>query len=233
MNNHLADGTSRANARLEEHSLPSYEDRPGTVPGRPSRLLLAAEVPRATAEAAATVTLRWLLAAAPHGDGHPVFVLPGFTAGDVSTLYLRRFLRSKGYFVHGWRLGPNLGPTKRIVRGLEARVAAISQLHRTRCSLIGWSLGGIFARQIARDQPDMIRQVITMGTPLRIDHIGQLAAAPLFRALGFAHDPDAISAKDLQQARPTLRVPATSIYSRTDGLASILGTSYSSSRVEV
>ncbi|MDQ6696829.1 MAG: alpha/beta hydrolase, partial [Actinomycetota bacterium] len=193
------------------------EAEPVELPRRPPPALLAAEVPRATVELACMAAMRPLFAAAPRGDGHPVVVLPGFTVGDTSTRYLRHFLRAKGYHVHGWRLGRNLGPTSRIVRGLEDRFAAVSEMHGRKCSVVGWSLGGTFAREIARDHPDAVRQVITLGTPFRLDSIDQLAGGPLFNALSFLYDPTAMSVDDLRAGQARLQVPSTSIYSRTDG----------------
>jgi len=194
-------------------------DRPGEGMQRPSTMLRAAEIPRAAFEFGLMAALRPLLAAAPRGDGHPVIVLPGFTTTDTSTRYLRRFLRSKGYYVHGWRPGANMGPTSRIVHGLEERFAEVSEMHGRKCSLVGWSLGGVFAREIARVEPDLVRQVITLGTPLRLESLDQLGAGPLFKALSFTYDPTAKGADDLRLPQPPLDVPSTSIYTRTDGFA--------------
>ncbi|MGI8492209.1 MAG: esterase/lipase family protein, partial [Acidimicrobiales bacterium] len=117
---------------------------PGSV--RPSTTLLAAEMPRALLELGTTAALRRLLAHLPVGDGHPVLVLPGFTADDNSTRLLRGWLREKGYQVHGWRLGINLGPTPRILEGLLQRLDGLRRLHSNQpISLVGWSLGGIYA----------------------------------------------------------------------------------------
>src|SRR5829696_9235784 len=104
---------------------------------------------------------------APKGDGHPVLVLPGLAATDESTRPLRWFLRTRGYHTHGWRLGRNTGPSTRIRSGLGDRVRAIAERHGRRISLVGWSLGGIYAREIARSAPDAVRQVITLGSPFR------------------------------------------------------------------
>ncbi len=106
-------------------------------------------------------------------------VLPGFTVGDRST----RYLRGRGYYVHGWRQGSNWGPTTRILRGLEARLAAIAEQHGEKFSLVGWSLGGSFAWKLARANPDVVRQVITLVTPVQLDHAGQLGAGPLYGRL--------------------------------------------------
>src|SRR5918998_641019 len=105
---------------------------------------------------------------APKGDGHPVLVLPGLAASDESTRPLRWFLRSRGYHTHGWRLGRNTGPSDRIRKGLRDRVRGIADQHGRPISLVGWSLGGIYAREIARLAPDAVRQVITLGSPFRL-----------------------------------------------------------------
>ena len=84
------------------------------------------------------------------GDRHPVLVLPGFTADDRSTAPLRWFLRSQGYWTHGWQLGSNYGPTRRIIQGLDERLEEIYERHERTVTVIGWSLGGIYARMLAR-----------------------------------------------------------------------------------
>ncbi len=133
------------------------------APGR-----LAADGARAAAELAAMGAALPFLRRAPRGDGHPVLVLPGLTASDRSTRPLRAFLRDRGYHVHGWRLGANVGPTSQILSGLRARMEALGDQHGQPVSLIGWSLGGIYARQIARSTPRAVRDVITLGSPFRI-----------------------------------------------------------------
>jgi pimeloyl-ACP methyl ester carboxylesterase len=157
---------------------------------RPNPALLAAELPRAFGELGASIAVSPFLARAPRGDGHAVVVLPGFATTDASTLPLRRFLRSLGYHVHGWRLGRNQGPTERIVTGLDTRFSVLRELHEDApISIVGWSLGGVFAREIARRDPAAVRNVITLGSPFR-----------MFGAPGH------------------LRVPVTNVYSRSDGI---------------
>lgn len=156
---------------------------------RPNPALLAGELPRAVGELGATLAAAPLLARAPRGDGHPVVVLPGFTASDRSTVPLRRFLKGLGYHVHGWRLGRNDGPTDRILQGLESRFSALRDLHGEPMTVVGWSLGGVYARDIARLDPAAVRQVVTLGSPLRLAGRGG-----------------------------DITVPVTNIYSRTDGI---------------
>ena len=186
----------------------------------PSLLLFALEGQRAVLEAASLLPASPLLGLAPTGDGHPVLVLPGFTAGDESTVVLRFYLRRLGYWVHGWRLGRNFGfdgHRGRIDRGLAHRLEELAERHGKRISLVGWSLGGIYAREIARAIPERIRQVITLGSPFagegRSSNVDRL-----YRALtgGSLRRPNPELLARLPEPPP---VPSTAIYSRTDGVA--------------
>src|SRR5260221_540964 len=93
------------------------------------------------------------LSSAPRGDGHGVLVVPGLLASDVSTGVLRRFLRRLGYDAAGWDLGRNRGPTDQVVDELPRVLSALAQRTGRPVSLIGWSLGGIYARELARQHP--------------------------------------------------------------------------------
>src|SRR6478736_3367671 len=122
----------------------------------PSRTLLLLEG-RAVQELGAFWLLRPWLAAAPRGDGHPVLVLPGLLASDMSTQPLRSFLKGQGYAVHGWKQGRNLGLREGIEDGMLERVEELYERHgRRKISLVGWSLGGIYARQLAKRVPEMV-----------------------------------------------------------------------------
>jgi pimeloyl-ACP methyl ester carboxylesterase len=158
-----------------------------------------------------------MLTLGPRGDGHPVLVLPGFSASDRSTWPLRTFLRHMGYFVHGWDLGPNLGPRRRIVEGIDRRLATVAARHEARVSLIGWSLGGIYARELARAWPEAVRQVITLASPFRFRFGDRGFAWPLYDALAPRRE---VFAGRLvpEESRPPPPVPTTSIYTRTDGV---------------
>lgn len=114
-----------------------------------------------------TALMPWLLLA-PRGDGHPIMVIPGFLANDMTTKPLRSYLKIKGYQSHGWGLGTNLGTE--IVGGeniisdsLLNRVVDLSAKYDKKISLIGWSLGGVLAREVARAAPDCVRQVFSLG----------------------------------------------------------------------
>ncbi len=183
--------------------------------GRPPLGLFAREQVRAAREFARLGERRDLLGEVVRGDGHAVLVLPGLLAGDFSTLPLRRFLRALCYDARGWKLGINTGPTPALREALDRRLLHLAERHERRVSLIGWSLGGIYARELARSHAERVRLVITLGTPFRdisATHAARIVPIrPGGRSLHEAHDLRA------GLARP-LRVPTTSIYSRSDGI---------------
>jgi pimeloyl-ACP methyl ester carboxylesterase len=183
--------------------------------GPPPVGLFVAEQARALGEFAAFRERRRLRKQAPRGDGHPVLVLPGFLAGDYSTRPLRGFLRDLCYDARGWKLGTNLGPNKDIMKRMIARVQSLHERHDRKLSLVGWSLGGIYARELARAMPDKVRCVVTMGSPFRdisATHATRLIALrPGGRPV---HESGPIRE---MLARP-IPVPCTSIYSKTDGI---------------
>lgn len=190
-------------------------DRPVATPSLRRRLLEMSW----PAEAAGFFALSPLLQYRARGDRHPVLVLPGFTAGDVSTAPLRWAIRGQGYQVHAWRQGRNIGPTAAIINGLRGRLADLADLHQAKISIVGWSLGGIYARMLAREQPDLVRQVISLGSPYRMVEGDGSTAMVIWKRLQHLHDADVDIGRIAEQDRPPLRVPATSIYSRRDGVA--------------
>src|SRR5688500_19334896 len=123
----------------------------------PALPLYLSEPGRAVADYGLYLAARPLAPALPRGDGHPVLVLPGLLADDISTRALRAVLRRLGYEVHGWGLGRNTGPTAACVKGTRDLLDHLSDKHQRPVSLIGWSLGGIFARDLARRSPDSVR----------------------------------------------------------------------------
>src|SRR5262245_15524645 len=136
-------------------------------PRPPSRALFALEPVRAGRELFVRVLADPRLRKLPQGDGHPVLVLPGFTGSDLSTRVMRGFLRRLGYHAHAWRLGGNWGPTDAILDGLRDRFAGLVKEHGGKLTLIGHSLGGVYSRELARRAPQFVRQVITLGSPVR------------------------------------------------------------------
>jgi pimeloyl-ACP methyl ester carboxylesterase len=186
---------------------------PAEPPARAPGLWLLLLEGRLPLELAGLVAAYPLLRQAPRGDGHPVLVLPAFMASDLSTRVLRRFLRERGYAVHGWKLGRNTGPTPQTVMGLGRRLDELRQRYDRRVSLIGWSLGGVYARELARRFPSDVRQVITLASPFRDLEAHNVPAFLLARR---RPHPDESAFRE--QLRAPLPVPTTAIVSRTDGI---------------
>jgi len=166
---------------------------------------------------ASFLAVRRQLMKGPDGDGRPILVLPGFIGSDGSTLALRRLLRAKGYHVHAWRLGRNLGPTDRIITGLRERIRGLVAEHRQPLTLIGHSLGGIYSREIARSAPEIVRQVITLGSPFRRPGRATSPVTPIFQALAPLHSDNVKDVDPNAMLRP-LAVPLTAIFTKTDGV---------------
>lgn len=160
---------------------------------------------------------RSILRNAPRGDGHPVLVLPGLLASDTSTTSLRVFLSRLGYPAHRWNLGRNIGPTPAAVEGIRSRLRQLSDRYGQPVSLIGWSLGGIYARELAREMPHRVRDVITLGSPFRLNARAQTHAHRVFKLLSPLHVPES-ELPPPEHTRPALRMPVTSVYSERDGI---------------
>lgn len=183
------------------------------APRRALLLLEGRAIPELFSFAAALPTLTAL---APRGDGQPVLVLPGLTTSDRSTVALRRFLKSKGYPTHGWKMGLNLGPRPGVERGLIDTVNGLYERYERKVSIVGWSLGGIYARQLAKMLPDRVRQVITLGSPFGGSPRATNAWRVYEMASGQSADEGDRHMGGSIAAPPP--VPTTAIYSRTDGI---------------
>lgn len=155
----------------------------------------------------------WLMRL-PAGDGHPVVVFPGLAAGDATTLPLRFFLRTLGYTPYRWEQGLNRGPRAGVLETCRNTVAQAAQRHGTRVSLIGWSLGGIYAREVAKMLADDVRCVLTLGTPFA----GHPRSTNAWRLFEWLSGQRAEDHRLLAQVRRPPPVPTTSIFSRTDGV---------------
>ena len=181
----------------------------------PSKLLLLAEF-RALGEFALGLASLPALATAPKGDGHTVLVLPGFLTSDRSTDFMRRALRGLGLNAVGWDMGRNLGGVYGVRDRLREKVANLKRESGKKVSVVGWSLGGVYARDLAVSLPDMVRGIVTLGSPfsgdLRANNVGKLYDVVSGESVDDAH-PDDISA-----LAGDMPVPATSIFSRTDGV---------------
>ncbi len=182
----------------------------------PSRLLFALEL-RAFPELGGFVaSLPLLTALAPRGDGHPVLVLPGLVTSDRSTVPLRSFLKGRGYATYGWALGRNYGPLPGFEDKMLDRVKKLADKHGRKVSLVGWSLGGIYARQLAKMLPDEVRGVITLGSPFN----GDPRATNAWKLYEFTSghkvdDRERHMGGAISDSPP---VPTTAIYSRSDGI---------------
>jgi pimeloyl-ACP methyl ester carboxylesterase len=190
--------------------------------GLPSRQLLRREGARAMLELGQFWAAFPRLAMGPRGDGHTVLVVPGFTANDTSTVPLRTLLTTRGYRAEPWQLGGNIGPSRRILDGMTERLRELSTSSGRKVSLVGWSLGGILARDLARRFPNLVRQVISLGSPFLLDgRRGQprhTHPERLYQALRPLHSADFVRARAAGTTQQPLPVPATAIYTRTDGV---------------
>lgn len=171
---------------------------------------------RAALEAAALLAqLPLLRLQASRGSG-PLMVLPGFMADDASTWLLRRFLNSLGYAAVGWGAGVNRGPMQSLLEELMPRVRTLATQAARPVQLIGWSRGGILAREMARRDVQHIQSVTTMGTPIQ----GGLSASSIgFWVLQSSNVTPAQGAQ-LQREREKVPIlcPVHSIYSKSDGV---------------
>jgi pimeloyl-ACP methyl ester carboxylesterase len=176
--------------------------------------LLLAEA-RGIFEFNASLLLAPVLMRAPRGDGHPVLTLPGFLASDLSMAPMRRFLKELGYDAHAWEMGRNIGGVARMRAALRDRLAGIHKSCGRKVSIVGWSLGGIYARDLALQAPEMVRSVVTLGSPFAND-IRATNATRLYEVLsGETVGEDSGLRAEIAGDLP---VPATSIYSRSDGI---------------
>ena len=199
----------------------------------PSLFLMLAEA-RSLFELNSSLLLSPLLLRAPKGDGHPVLALPGFLASDLSMAPMRRYLKELGHDTYAWNMGRNFGGVASKRGALRDLLTRIHETTGRKVSLVGWSLGGIYARDLALQMPDMVRSVITLGTPFAND-VRATNATRLYEMLsgeGIDDNPE------IQKAiAGDLPVPTSSIYSRTDGIVnwhtSLLRPSGTAENIEV
>jgi pimeloyl-ACP methyl ester carboxylesterase len=188
---------------------------PATGRLRPPGLGLLLAEARGIFEFNFSLLLSPLLLQAPRGDGHSVLTLPGFLASDLSMAPMRRYLSELGYDSQAWRMGRNIGGVARIRQALRDRLAEIHNSTGRKVSIVGWSLGGVYARDLALQAPEMVRYVITLGSPFAND-VRATNVTRLYEALSGE------ALEDISELRAALAgdlpVPTTSIYSRTDGI---------------
>lgn len=193
---------------------PSYTAQaPSTQVRAPNLIKLALEA-RAPLEFAAGLAAFPLLANQRRGDGHPVIVYPGFMATDISTGPLRAWLGWLGYDTFGWEQGRNLNPSPEVFAQARERIRALHARHGRKISLVGWSLGGLYARELAKLEPDAVRSVVSLGSPFA-GSMQATNAYRLFQLLNRSKTQASIALQDLHLPPP---MPTTSIYSRSDGI---------------
>ncbi len=203
----------------------SYPDFSVFHRGSPSLFHSFTEVPRTWMEISTLLATFPALLRLPRGDHHPVLILPGFLASDQSTLPLRSYLLYMGYEPLPWTLGRNFGRIELFEKKLLAWFGRIAATYDTRISLIGQSLGGVYARNIAHRYPERVRQVITLGSPFA--SMTGRSVNPLVESL-FRRQ----SGLSIQEIETRLRamsgggsppVPTTAIFSRSDGVVNWRG----------
>ena len=197
---------------------------------RPSKLLLMAEG-RAVYDAAGMLPMLALKKFLAQGDNHPVLVFPGFLASSRSTRPLRQYIQNLGYRAHRWKLGYNMGYSYKLHYGMRDRVTELVERYGEKISLVGWSLGGVYARELAREMPDIVRQVVTMGSPFR----GHPSSSNIHKIFNmFTEVPyDEMPQSFLQDMAHPPPVPTTALYTRGDGVVAWQSTVEISDREDV
>ena len=154
------------------------------------------------------------LAARWPGDGRTVIVLPGLFTDDARTRMLRRVLKRAGYKAHGWGLGRNMPVRADLMARLDVRIEALQRREGGKVALVGWSLGGVIAREYAKHAPDRVSQVITLGAPFSGDPRDNRAWR-WYEAFA-DHTVDAPPLAGERREKPP--VPTTAIWSQRDGI---------------
>jgi pimeloyl-ACP methyl ester carboxylesterase len=157
---------------------------------------------------------------APAGDGHTVIVFPGLSASDASTVPLRRYLQSLGHDTAGWNQGFNFGPRAGVLGTIRRTIEEAAGASGRKVSLVGWSLGGVYAREMAKEMPHLVRCVVTLGTPFAAHPKSTNAWRIYELTSGRSADEEHEGNRDLPAAPP---VPTNSIYSRSDGIVAWQG----------
>ncbi len=148
-------------------------------------------------------------------DGPPALVVPGLLASDRSTMELRRGLARAGWRVHPWEMGLNKGARADTLERLKARLDAVAD--KRKVLLVGWSLGGLFARELARAHPEMVRGVVTLGSPFS----GDLRTNNNVRALYEWIAGHPVDRPPFPRVLAKPPVPTLALWSRRDGIVSV------------
>ena len=165
-----------------------------------------------------------LLMEAPTGDGHPVLLVPGFMASESSLIALKLFLQRKGYDVHTWGLGRNMGFRSKHANALPQKIRYLHHITGKKVSLVGWSLGGVFSMYGAQNALECVRSIITLGSPVSVEATGSQSpnvVKALYRVvshkLGASAHVMLPRAKSMRERR-RLAIPTSCLYSLSDGV---------------
>ncbi len=165
-----------------------------------------------------------LLMEAPHGDGHPVLLVPGFMASESSLIGLKLMLQNKGYDVHTWGLGRNMGFRSKHANALPQKIRHLHYITGKKVSLVGWSLGGVFSMYGAQNSLDCVRSIITLGSPVSVDAEGSQspsAVKALYRLVSHRLGAGAHVMQPkvkVMRERRRLAIPTSCLYSLSDGV---------------
>lgn len=182
----------------------------------PSRRLQFGELAAGWEYAACLAQLPRLRLQAPRGHGEPIVVIPGFMADDRSTLLLRRFLQWLGYRVSGWGQGASTGRMLDFLEPMTQVIDDLATAHQRKVRLVGWSRGGVLSREIARDRPDLVDQIVTLASPVKGGARATSIRSLVERQTGL--DAEAMRVLMRTRNRTPIEVPIAAIYSRTDGV---------------
>lgn len=181
---------------------------------KPSWFLHLTEPMRAMADLVRCLFYMWRFRYGASTDDRPILVVPGFLASDLSTGVLRRFLKKNGYrHAYPWKLGRNLGDMS-IIPVLSEQLEQLYAQHQQKVTLIGWSLGGVLAREIAKQKPDRVAQLITLGSPFA-DLEAPNHARWVFDLL---YDENDVDKAWLSQVSIPAPVPTIALFSKKDGI---------------
>ena len=165
-----------------------------------------------------------LLMEAPLGDGHPVVLVPGFMAGESTLVALKLFLQNKGYDVHTWGLGRNVGFRGKHANALPQKIRYLHHTTGRKVSLVGWSLGGVFSFYGAETTQECVRSIITLGSPVSVDIMGNQSPPALKAMYRLVSHRLGASAHLMQPRAKAMRehrrlpIPTSCLYSLTDGV---------------
>ena len=164
---------------------------------------------------ALVATLGRIRASSPRGKGEPVMVVPGFATDDRWTARLRAFLSAIGYRAVGWGLGRNRGNVPKLIPAVVERTEQLFENEGQAIRLVGWSLGGYLVREAARERPDLVERVITLGAPV-VGGPTYTASAPMYIRRGY--DLEEIAATVVEREEKPIQAPVYAVYSRSDGV---------------